>query len=138
MISTSFKIWWYLQIKAIFFAIANKSAVLAGIDVVVEMEQESLAVLERGGIGSLQLPNGVDQLRENRSRFFTVALQIAATIRELVTEREPILLDEDLNSLQRSIVRIDQDLGDRAHLSSAIPSCTTNQNNQINQINQIN
>lgn len=91
---------------------------------VVQMQQKSLAVLERSWISSKQLPNGVDQLRENGSSFFAVALQIAASIRELVTERQPIFFDENLKSLQRSIVRIDQDLGDGAHLSGAIPSYT--------------
>ena len=97
------------------------------------MQQESLTVLERGGISSEQLPNGIDQLRENGSGFFAVALQIAATIRELVTERQPIFLDENLEPLQRSIVRIDQDLGDGAHLSGAVPSYKTDQNNKFNQ-----
>ena len=75
------------------------------------MQQEPLAELEGGRMSSRQLPDAIDQLRENGRRLLLVALQVTAPIGEFVTERKPILLDQRLESLQGPVIRVQQDLG---------------------------
>ena len=55
----------YLQVESILFAVSNKSAVLARIDVIVQVEKESLVKLKSSWISALELPDAVDKLSKD-------------------------------------------------------------------------
>ena len=116
----------YLEIESILFAVADERAELTRVHVVVQVQQEPLAELEGGRMSSRQLPDAIDQLRENGRRLLLVALQVTAPIGEFVAERQPVLLDQSLQTLKRPVVRVHQHLGQRTHLGSSVPACRIN------------
>ena len=75
-----------------------------------------------------ELEDAVDELEEDRRELSLVApllvpsLAVAATGVEGVAEREEVLLDERAEPLDRPVVRIEQELGERGDLTRPIPT----------------
>lgn len=81
----------------------------------VEIVVERVAVIGADSVGS----------RGGGSRGRTedlVGREMPASIEELVTKREPVLFDEDLEPLERPVERVEADLRDSSELSSSIPT----------------
>lgn len=88
------------------------------------MEYEQKAFIEFKGLAALrhQLPGAVQELRKDGRHLARIRLYVAAAFAELVPKRQPVLLDERLKALNCAIVRIQHELRQRTHLSSAIPA----------------
>ena len=110
------------QIKSVLLAVPDEGAVLAGGRVVVQHEEETLVELEGGGVHLGELPGAVDELSEDGRHLLRVARDVADALAELVSERQPVLLDERLVALRGAVVGVQQQRGQRAHLRRAVPA----------------
>lgn len=86
------------EIDAVLFAASDEGAKLAGEDVVMEREQVPFIELERHRKLLSQLPDAVDELRKDRRHLLRInSSDQSAALRELMAERQPLLLDQRLH-----------------------------------------
>ena len=76
--------------------LTDECAVLTTVDVFCDGDEVALVELKVGGEHSGQLPHAVQELDEGRRHFLGVALDVAATVHELVAETQPVFLDQSL------------------------------------------
>ena len=77
-----------------------------------------------------KLVHAVEELKEDLRTIIAITVRVVLTaFWEHVAEWDPILLDEDLESLESAIIRIDHQLRQRTELGCTIPAIRTmNQN----------
>ena len=108
-------------------AVAKERPEPARVDVLRKQQQVPRAELEVVRELVHELVDAVDELEEDRRELSIVAallvpaLAVAAPGVEGVAEREEVLLDERAEPLDRPVVRIEQELGERGDLARPIP-----------------
>lgn len=114
-----------LQVLSLLLAITNKRTKLARIAVLVEFDEETFVELKSAWKLLRYLPNALEELRKDGRHFLGNGLvleHVAQTMRELVAEHEPILLDEHLETVNGPVVRVEEESGQSAHLRGPIPT----------------
>ena len=94
---------------ALEFAVVQEGAVDAAGDVFSEVEEQSLAELELGGIVVHDLPYAVKELDEHWTTLVYVGVlisEVAVSRRKHVTETDPVLLHQDGEPFDRPVVRV--------------------------------
>ena len=85
----------------------------------VKLDEESLVELEGAWKLLGYLPNAFQELRKHGRNLFGDGLvleDVSETVSELVAKHEPVPLDEDLKSVNRSVVGIEEERGQRTDL----------------------
>ena len=86
----------------------------------MELDEKGLVELEGARKLLRQLPHALEQLVEDWRALLETLAPVAHDVRtalaELVAEREPLFLDEDLKAVYGPIVRVEQQAGECARL----------------------
>ena len=78
------------------------------------------------------LVDAVKELEEYLRSIVTVAVRVVlASFREHVAKRDPVFLNEDLESLKSAVIRVNHQLCQRAKLGRAIPAIRAMDQNVI-------
>merc|ERR1719323_645647 len=98
----------HLLVFPLLVTVAEECSEEAGIEMVENHTKQVLVELE--GVGELlhDLPDAVDKLKEHGTSVGVVVLVVAmaGALGELVTKTQPLLLNQNLESLQSSVVRV--------------------------------
>lgn len=78
---------------------------------VVDSDQEAFVELERTRMLLHNLPDDIEKLCEHRCHLLVVAADVTTAVGELVSESEPILFDEHLESINGAIVWVQYQRG---------------------------
>lgn len=117
---------------SLFVAVVEEGAEETWVEVVQDKSEEVLVKLERVGELICHLPHAVDELQEDGRPIVVIVLvfTMADPVSKLVPKTKPLLLDEDLESGQGTIVRIKKKHGQRSKLGGPVPSVRTVNNDR--------
>lgn len=113
----------HVSLQTLILAVEEEGAVFAGVDVVREEAQQICVELELTRHLVPNLMHAVQELQKDRRSVRQVARAVVPVpTTELMPERKPIFVDQNLKAFEGAIVGIQQQLSQRTKLRRTVPA----------------